>query len=63
MFGSLDFLSTAEGGLAWAPAPVQPLRSIGLNVTVEALVKLHALESRAPGSNQFLDPNYTRLER
>jgi hypothetical protein len=62
VWGERTFLSAAEERLAWAPAPVHPLCSAGLDVAVEALVKLHALEARAPGSNQFLDSNYAQLE-
>ena len=49
-FGSMDFFVTAERELAWAPAPVQLLRSTGLAATVEALeeLQLHASEARAP---------------
>ena len=42
-----------EGELARAPTPIQLLRSIGLDTTVEALkeMQLHALEARAPRSD------------
>ena len=64
-FGSLDFFVTAEGELAWAPAPVQLLCSTGLDATVEALEKLqlHTSEARVPGSDQLLGFDYRRLER
>jgi hypothetical protein len=39
-FGSFDFFVTTEGELAWAPAPVQPLRSASLDTVVEALEEL-----------------------
>ena len=52
-FGSLDFLITEAGELAWAPAPAQLLHSTGLDTIIEALkeLRLHALEARAPESN------------
>jgi hypothetical protein len=53
---SPNFLFAAEEGLARAPTPVQPLRSTGLNVVIKALVKLRALESRAPGATSFSTP-------
>jgi hypothetical protein len=64
-FGSLDFFITAEGELAWAPTPVQPLRSAGLDTVVEALeeLRLHSSEARIPRSNKLLDFDYERLER
>ena len=64
-FGSLDFIVTAEGELAWAPAPVQLFRSTGLDATVKALEKmqLRRPEARVPGSDQLLGFDYGRLER
>ena len=52
-FGSLDFFITTEGELAWALAPIQLLRSTGLDATVEALEKLqlHAPEAHVLGSD------------
>ena len=49
-FRSLDFFVTAEGELAWAPAPVQLLRSTSLDATVKALkeLQLHAPAAHAP---------------
>jgi len=48
-FGDLDFIVTAEGELAMAPAAVQPLHSTSLNVIAEALeeLQLHALDAHA----------------
>jgi hypothetical protein len=64
-FGSLDFFVTAEGELAWAPAPIQPLRSTGLDTVVEALeeLQLHTPKARVPRSDPLLDFDYERLER
>ena len=64
-FGSLDFIVMTEGGLAQAPAAVQPLHSAILDTIDEALaeVQLHAPEIHAFGSGQPLDFNYGRLER
>ena len=64
-FENLDFIVTAEGGLAWAPATIQPPCSAGLNVITEALeeLQLHAPEARTPGSNQLLGFDFGRLER
>jgi hypothetical protein len=39
-FGTPVFLSIVEGGLAWAPTPIQPLHPIGLDIAIEALEKL-----------------------
>ena len=63
-FRSLDFFVTAEGELAQAPAPVQLLRSISLDATIEALkeLRLHTLEACAPESNWLLSFDYGRLE-
>ena len=51
-FGGLDFIVTAEGELAMAPASVQPLHSAGLDVIAEALkeLQLHAPEAHTPGA-------------
>jgi hypothetical protein len=64
-FGSLDFFVTTQGELTRAPAPVQPIRSVGLDTVVEALkeLQLHTLEARASRSDQLLDFDYERLER
>ena len=63
-FESLDFIVATEGELARAPAPVQLLRSTGLDATIEALKKLQlcTLETRVPGSDQLLGFDYGRLE-
>ena len=63
-FGDLDFIITAEGELAMAPAVVRPLHSASLDSIAEALeeLQLHAPEARAPGSDQLLDFDYGRLE-
>ena len=65
LFRSLDFFVTAEGELARALAPVQLLRSTGLDATVEALEKLqlHTPEACVPESDQLLGFGYGRLER
>ena len=39
-FGDLDFIITAEGELAMAPAAVRPLHSTGLDTVTEALEEL-----------------------
>jgi hypothetical protein len=54
-FGSLDFLTTVEGGLVRAPALVQPPRSASLDTAIEALEKLqlHAPEAQATGATSF----------
>jgi hypothetical protein len=64
-FESLDFLATAKGGIAQAPTPVMPSRSISLDTVIEATEKLQlcALKARAPGGNQLIDFSYRRLER
>ena len=48
-FGNLDFIVTAEGELAQAPAAIQPLHCAGLDVIAEVLeeLQLHAPEARA----------------
>ena len=63
-FGDIDFIITMEGELAQAPTAIQPLHPAGLNVITEALeeLQLHALEARAPRSNQLLGFDYGRLE-
>ena len=63
-FGDLDFIVMTEVELAMAPAAVQPLHSAGLDVIAETLeeLQLHALEARAPGSDQLLGFDYGRLE-
>ena len=63
-FGILDFIITTEGELAWAPAPIQLIRSTNLNTTVKALEKLQlrTLEARVPRSDQLLGFDYGRLE-
>ena len=63
-FGDLDFIVTAEGELAMAPAAARPLHSAGLDAIVKALeeLQLYAPEARALGSDQLLDFNYGRLE-
>ena len=63
-FGSLDFIVATEGELVRAPAPIQLIRSTGLNATVEALEKLQLRtpEARVLGSNQLNDFDYGRLE-
>ena len=63
-FGSLDFIITMEGELAWAHAPIQLLCSISLDVHVKALKKLqlHAPESHVLGSDHLLGFDYGRLE-
>jgi hypothetical protein len=63
-FGKLDFFITTEGELAWAPAPVQPLHSTGIDTIIEALeeLRLRVLEARAPRSDQLLNFDYERLE-
>ena len=65
LFGNLDFIVTTEGELAQVPAAVQPLHSAGLDTITEVLeeLQLHALEARAPGSDQLLGFDYQRLER
>ena len=64
-FGDLDFIVTMEGELLWAPVVVQPHHSTGLDTIAKVLeeLQLHALEARAPRSDQLLDFNYGRLER
>ena len=64
-FGNLDFIILMEGELAQVPTAVQPLHSTGLDAIVEAPeeIQLHALEARAPGSDQLLGFDYERLER
>ena len=64
-FGDLDFIVTAEGDMAMAPATIRPLHSTGLNTITEALEELQlcAPEARAPRSDQLLDFDYGRLER
>ena len=64
-FRSLDFFVTVEGESAWAPIPVQLLRSTGLNATIEAVeeLRLHAPEARAPRSDQLLGFDYGRVKR
>ena len=63
-FRNLDFIVTTEGGLAQAPATIQPLHSAGLDTIAEVLeeLQLHAPEARAPGSDQLLGFDYRRLE-
>ena len=39
-FGDLNFIPTAEGELAWAPATAQPLCSTDLSAIAEALEEL-----------------------
>ena len=64
-FVDLDFIFTAEGELAMAPATIRPLHSTSLDAIAKALEELqqHAPEAYAPRSNQLLDFNYGRLER
>ena len=64
-FRNLDFIVTIEGELVQAPATIQPLHPASLDVITEALeeLQLHALEARAPGSDQLLGFDYGRLER
>ena len=49
-FGNLDFIVTTEGGLAQAPAAVQPLHPARLNAIAEALeeLQLRAPEAHIP---------------
>jgi hypothetical protein len=47
-FGALIFLSIVEGGLVWAPTPVQLLCPISLDIAVEALEKLQTACSGGP---------------
>jgi hypothetical protein len=58
--GSLDFLITMDGMLAWSPALVRPSCFSSLDTIVEALEELqpHALEACASNGNQLLDFNY-----
>ena len=55
-----DFIITTEGELVRAPAAIQPLHSIGLDMIAEVLeeLQLHALEAHAPGNGQLLDFDY-----
>ena len=64
-FENLDFIIMTEGGLAQAPAAVQPLHPAGLDVIAEALeeLQLRAPGARIPGSDQLLSFDYGRIER
>ena len=63
-FGSLDFIVTTQGELAWAPAPVKLPHSTDLDATVEAFeeLQLRTPEVCVPGSDQLLGFDYGRLE-
>jgi hypothetical protein len=54
-----------DGGLARAPAPVQPPCFIDIDAVIKALeeLQLHALEAHAPGGDQLLNFNYGWVER
>ena len=63
-FGDLDFIVTAEGELAMAPAAVQPLHSASLDAITEAFEELwlYSPVAHAPRSSQLLSFDYGRLE-
>ena len=62
-FRNLDFIISMEGELVQVPIVVQTLHSAGLDAIAEVLeeMQLHALEARAPGSDQLLGFDHGRL--